>query len=266
MKNLYIFTGKGGVGKTSCSQAFCYYLQEQKQKVVYLTFDEAKPVEFAQDAFISHLNFELWDCVQQYLEQKFSSKIIASVIMKTPFFRALIKMVPGFRYVIYMGRLVHLLKKSQKTIYVLDSPSSGHLLTLFESVHLFKNIFGGGVLAKDLNETLDYWGSEKPYQIQIIALAKPSVLQESVELQTILKDKFSMNSQIFLNSSIPLALRDADDTELPEFLQRKRSFELKALEDFNHELAGELPYEGSLEYKSLISELTKNSSQFHTGI
>ena len=119
LKKLYIFTGKGGVGKTSCAQSFCHHLQEQKRQSVYLTFDEeSTKTDFSQEALISHINFELWECVEQYLEQKFSSKIISSLIMKTPFFRALIKMVPGFRYVIYMGRLIHLLKSSNKTTFV----------------------------------------------------------------------------------------------------------------------------------------------------
>ena len=154
MKNLHIFTGKGGVGKTSCSLAFCHSLQKQGRKSVYLTLDESHVEDFSQDDLITHLNFELWDCVEQYLIRKFSSKIISTMIMKTPFFRALIKMVPGFRYVIYMGRLVHLIETNKDLIYVLDSPSSGHLLTMFESVYLFKNIFGGGILAKDLTRNL----------------------------------------------------------------------------------------------------------------
>ena len=264
MKNLYIFTGKGGVGKTSCSLAFCQYLQEQKKQTVYLTFDETTTVDFSQDPMITHLNFELWDCVGLYLEQKFSSKIIAAVIMKTPFFRALIKMVPGFQYVIYLGRLVHLLKSSNDITYVLDSPSSGHLLTLFESAHLFKNIFGEGILAKDLNESLEYWNTVKPYQLNIVALAKPSVLQESSELQTMLQDKFEMNSHIFVNCSLPMALEREDNENLPDFLRKKKNTELQAIERFDSELKGQLPYSPALEYKNLVTELASYCPQFHS--
>ena len=213
---------------------------------------------------ITHLNFELWDCVGQYLEQKFSSKIIASVIMKTPFFRALIKMVPGFQYVIYLGKLIHLLKSSDDITYVLDSPSSGHLLTLFESAHLFKSIFGEGILAKDLSESLQYWKTSKPYHLNIIGLAKPSVLQESYELQTMLKDKFEMDSRIYLNCSLPMALKGEEDKNLPSFLLEKKNTELHALENFNQDLAGELPYSSALEYGNLVAELTSHCSQFYT--
>jgi len=42
LKNFYIFTGKGGVGKTTAALLFAQYLHEQKNDVLYVSLSQQK--------------------------------------------------------------------------------------------------------------------------------------------------------------------------------------------------------------------------------
>ena len=71
-----------------------------------------------------------------------------------------------------------------------------------------------------------------------------------------------MDSEIFLNSSLPLALEGIKDSEIPDFLQKKRGSESVAIEEFEGELGGQLPYREEMEYRKLVSGLSAFALQF----
>ena len=263
MKNLYIFTGKGGVGKTTCSLAFCRHLQSQNKEVMYLTLEDELSSEYAKSLDIECKNFELWSSIQTYLERKLNSSVVAKLIMGTPFFRALVKMVPGFKYVIYMGHILNLTKNEPQKFFVLDSPSSGHLITLFESIYTFRDIFGGGILAKDLDDFLDYWNNKKPYKINIISLPHKTVLQESKELSETLKEKFGLESYIYLNCSLIDLKRFEPEEDLPYIIQAKFRAEEEALKQFDLDIASHLKL---ISDSGVISVARQLDSQGHVFI
>ena len=149
-KRLYIFTGKGGVGKTTLSLAFARKLIEENKKCLYIYFENNKidnkkvsSKELDQEATslgIKKLGLDLLDCSQEYIGKKLKSDKIAKWVVATPFFQSLVNMIPGLSYVIYMGKILELLMEDPELTIVLDSPSSGHALTMFESTHNFNNI------------------------------------------------------------------------------------------------------------------------------
>ena len=101
-KRFYIFTGKGGVGKTTLSLAFTKKLKEQGVKVKLAYFKTTKLEEStihyqevqkkAQDLDIEPLGLDLLESAQAYIQKKLGSKTIASWVIKTPFFKSLINM------------------------------------------------------------------------------------------------------------------------------------------------------------------------------
>ena len=259
-KSLYIFTGKGGVGKTTTSLAFCHYLISQNKPCTYVTLEEIIKNDIDFSSF-EHLNFELWESVNLYLEKKFSSKVVAALILKAPFFRALIKMMPGFRYVIFMGHLINKMKSNPEHIYVMDSPSSGHLLTLFESLYHFKDMFGTGSIASDLQDSLDYWVTNKPYKINIIAGPQKTILQETLELKEVLLRNFELESEVYVNFSLTKIKNIEVGDNNPNFLTEKIENEKKCLTEYKDYIQGLIPYSPKLKHELQINELTPNTEQ-----
>jgi len=226
---LYIFTGKGGVGKTVLAKAFTRYLQNQNINAVYLTFATSELGEVktqnrvVEVDGIKHLALDLEKCAEGYIEKKLGSKMVASWIVKTPFFRALVNMIPGFNYLIYLGQALELLEADKSLVFVLDSPASGHAVTMIEATSNFGQIFGTGLVFEDTNKMLSRLND--PHYAKVVIAALPSQMswQESIELKTSLGERTPISCDIVLNNSLTPLFKNQDN--IPHNLQEKLSFE-----------------------------------------
>ena len=187
MKKLYIVTGKGGVGKTTLALSITALLHEEKRKVLFLSYDQPENEEFCKELDIPWINLKAEDSAYRYISQKFNSKIIASWILKTPFFSSLFKIVPAISYLIFVGHIVDLLKKDPELTIIFDSPSSGHALTMFESSHNLKTIFKSGIIFNDIKELHQFLHEDKNIKVLIPSLPTHLSMQEALETNSYLK-------------------------------------------------------------------------------
>ncbi|MBT4790149.1 MAG: hypothetical protein HON90_01135 [Halobacteriovoraceae bacterium] len=263
LKRFYIFTGKGGVGKTALSLAFCSHLTENKQNCLYIYFQnnkiQAKNTntadkqleQMAMDLGFKTLGLDLMACSQEYIANKLKSENIAKWIIKTPFFQSLVNMIPGLSYVIYMGKILEMLVKDPTLTAVLDSPSSGHALTMLESTQNFNSIFKDGIIHEDTNLMLKELQTQDFFKLNIIALPTLLALHEAIELKTSIKNLANYDLEIFCNN----CLNQFEQYELPDFLINKIKNENKALEEFEHLAQQEVPYNMGETPLQVIKEL-----------
>lgn len=236
-RRLYIFTGKGGVGKTTLSRAFVRYLVSHDHEAVYLTFKNQSIGENSLSSSdrmvdgIREISLDLEDCARGYVEKKLNSRMIASWIVKTPFFRALINMVPGFSYLIYLGKILEMGKANPRLIVVLDAPASGHALTMVESTANFQQIFESGVIFDDTRKMLARLNDPEYTKIHVVSLPSLMSWQEATELKAGLQQRTPVNVDITINNYLyPLVEQNLSD--LPSGLKDKALNE-KALYDEN---------------------------------
>lgn len=261
-KRFYIFTGKGGVGKTALSLAFTKYLQEKgaKAKLAYFktskleesTIQYEEVLKKAHELNIETLGLDLLDSAQAYIQKKLGSKTIASWVVKTPFFKSLINMIPGFNYLIYMGQILEYLKQDPELVIILDSPSSGHALTMFEATKNFNQIFQKGALYDDTLEMIQLLRQENFLQVQLITLPSPLPLQESQDFIVQLREiEPLLPVQIICNNS----LIKYSDLKLPDELRKKLTNENQALEEMEFDAKQIIPFCMANDSKSLVKEL-----------
>lgn len=261
-KKFYVFTGKGGVGKTTTALSFCHYLKSQGRDCLYVYFESNKIesssklnseiTELLTGSEINSLVLKLTDCAKGYIAKKLKSETIASWIVKTPFFSSLINMIPGFSYVIYLGQILEFLIENPERIIVLDSPSSGHALTMLESTNNFNEIFQDGIIYNDTKQMLDMMKSENFTKINIITLPTQLALNESAELKEKIKTlQPSYESGIYCNNCLePFAKED-----LPLALREKVSNEISAVKEYEGEIDGIIPYSTATTPVEIIKDL-----------
>lgn len=220
---LQIVTGKGGVGKTTFALALTKKLQNQGLKSAYTSFELPANEKFCKDLAIDFINLKIPDSVEEYIAKKLNSKIAAKWICKTPFFNSLVEMLPGLTSLILLGHILDLLEKDPDLYIVIDSPASGHTITLFESTHNFKKIFKEGPLVKDINKMHTMLNDSNFTKLSILAIPTEMGIQEAKELKDELSKLSVPAPSIYINDSYSkMANTKSFDLEkLPSFLKQK---------------------------------------------
>ncbi len=261
LKRLYIFTGKGGVGKTTLSLAFTRWLQEQGHSATYLTLsqqalsDETARTESLPAGWesVPHVHLELEAAAEGYITKKLGSALLAKWIVKTAFFRALVNMLPGFGYVISIGKILEMLHVDPKLIIVLDAPASGHALTMMEATSNFREIFQSGLVFEDTEKMLAKLYDPQHTGVRIMTLPTTLAMQEALELQVAVHKLAPLNAKIFLNHS--LASWSEAIAEAPKALKEKLRLELDVMELHPQDVAGRFAYSAKSDATSVYQDL-----------
>jgi anion-transporting ArsA/GET3 family ATPase len=266
-RRLYIFTGKGGVGKTTLSKAFVRYLVEHDHEAVYLTFKNQSLSDSHQDVTseatvqgIREIYLDLEECARGYIERRLNSKLIAGWIVKTPFFRALINMVPGFNYLIYLGKVLEMGKDNPRMIVVLDAPASGHALTMVESTTNFQQIFESGIIFEDTHKMLSRLNDPSYTKMHIVSLPSQMSWQEAIELKTGLNERTPVEVHITVNNCLyPLVEQNLSD--LPPGLKEKALNEKQLIDHHQAEMQCILPHSLGTNSKTVELDLVGSLSK-----
>ncbi len=237
LKRLYIVTGKGGVGKTTLSIALAKHLQSSGKKVLYNSFMETPDLPLLKKAGIECFDLKLHESAEIYIGRKLNSRTIASWIMKTHFFKSLFQMIPGLSHMIFLGHIIDELEKNPDLTIVLDSPASGHALTMFESSSNFKKIFRAGLIVKDIERMHRFMADKLNVRTIIVSLATELSIAEAQDLERELTAQFvdmELNLKRVINDSFLEYVREEkiDENELPDFLKLKINFE----KEHNHQI------------------------------
>lgn len=246
-KRLYIFTGKGGVGKTTLAKAFVRHLVSLGHEALYLTFKnqalgevESFGTDMSRDG-IREIALDLEEAARGYIEKRLNSKLIASWIVKTAFFRALVNMMPGFSYLIYLGKILEMGKEKPNLIVVLDAPASGHALTMVESTTNFREIFESGVVFDDTVKMLGKLNDPEYTKIHVVSLPSLMSWQEALELRKGLHERTPVSAEILINNYLYPHLED-DLGALPDVLREKAQNEKVLVTENAREVQCILPH------------------------
>lgn len=227
---LYIFTGKGGVGKTTLAMAFTKYLERSGVNVKYNCFHQNPEVELEAAIDLPTIVTHMEKSAEIYIGRKLNSTTIASWIMKTHFFKSLFQMIPGLGHMILFGHLIDELEKDPTLVIVLDSPASGHALTMFESTSNFKTIFKSGLVVKDIDRMQNFLGTPQNLKTHVITLATELSLSEALDLKNELETNLpetKANCDLVVNDSFRkfFEMKKVDENLLPSFLLQKIELE-----------------------------------------
>lgn len=258
-KQLYIVTGKGGVGKTTLSLALSLMFQKLGKKIKYNCFDQVPFFQTTEHLNIPLLHLNLDDSLKIYVGRKLHSEMIASIVLKTPFFKSTFSMIPGLGQMILLGHIVDLLESDPDLTIIIDSPSSGHAMTMIESMEIFKNIFSSGILVKDIIRMENFIFNENKAEIIISALPTNMAINEAIDLKKFFTEKGVRDIAIVLNESLKHNQLIQDNyADLPPFLKKKIENEVEVLETFKDHIQSVIPYIFKNSSEQIVMELAEN--------
>ena len=135
-KRLVLFTGKGGVGKTTCSAAAGLHFARMGRRTLLVTVDPAKrledslgvPVGFTETHIEPNLTAMMLDpatVIREHLEREVPQAKVA----EHPLFRYVTSSLPGLNEMMAIGRLNDLRRADKYDVIVVDTAPTGHALS-----------------------------------------------------------------------------------------------------------------------------------------
>ncbi len=247
-RNLVFIHGKGGVGKSAISEAIAWGLanesahQESSQKakrsarILLVEFEDPtrEPGELKSlGPGIWHLNADAAIAFEEYSELKIEKlshgilgvwggwgglgsighKGMTKLFTQNKLIKYLAKAAPGIHELVLLGKVWHERKNYDHVI--VDLPSTGYGLAMFQSTANFAKLFGGGPISADAEAMLATFSDPAQTGHLIIALPEEMPLREAIDLNGFLKDLFPSNLAAFLvNRRFPDGkIQASSDTE-----------------------------------------------------
>ncbi|MGE0615774.1 MAG: ArsA family ATPase [Bacteriovoracia bacterium] len=241
-RKILFVSGKGGVGKTTVSQAVALGLSEQGKRTLWITFDDPfrTPGERTQHGpNLWHVNVTTATAFEEYMTQKIKVKTLAKLFVNNSLIQYITQAAPGVHELVLLGKVWW--ERKNYDHVVVDMPSTGHGLAMFQSTDNFSKLFRGGAAREDAEAMLRTFGDPKESGTLIVALAEEMPLRESLELAEIWQRLFPDSVPHYIVNrrfpDVPApadAVKDPDDWKSPVAASARDYVEKRAqLEKFN---------------------------------
>jgi hypothetical protein len=198
-RNIIFVSGKGGVGKTVLSQAAALAHSERGHRTLWCTFeDPTRPLGEAMqvNANLWHLNIEATVAFEEYATMKIGVGPLARIFLQNKLMRYLAKAAPGIHELVLLGKVWH--ERKNYDFVVVDMPSTGYGVTMFQSTVNFTRLFQGGPINRDAEEMLKTFADPEQSGQLVVALPEEMPLVEGLELNDFLLQLFPKNFPAFL--------------------------------------------------------------------
>jgi anion-transporting ArsA/GET3 family ATPase len=257
LPRLIIITGKGGVGKTSIALALSKYLKDQNHNVLYNSFDQLTNTNLCEKLNIPYFETSPAESAKTYVGKKLGSHTIATWVMKTPFFKSLFNMIPGLGMLIIMGHIIEKLEKEPTLTMIVDSPSSGHALTMLESSHNFKEMFGSGLIVEDIKKMHEFLYEKQLLKTFVVCLPTLMAANEGIELKESFHKLQIDRVELIMNDVLHMSKEiKGKEEQLPDFLKVKVRLEKEVVAEFSDQFKNELPHLSAEDEIEMINKLT----------
>jgi hypothetical protein len=198
-RNIVFVSGKGGVGKTVISQAIARRLNELGKRVLWATFeDPLMPVHkiHEEKPGLFYINCDPSFAFEEYAALKIGVAGLARIFLKNKMMRYLAKAAPGIHELVLLGKVWH--ERGFYDHVIVDMPSTGYGLAMFQSTRNFSRLFQGGPVHRDAEEMLRTFNSPSECAHLIVSLPEEMPLRESLELKDYLVGIFPDNPASFV--------------------------------------------------------------------
>ena len=216
-RNLIFVSGKGGVGKTVVSQAMALRLNQLGKRVLWATFED--PVMPTHELFevrpgLFHINCEPSQSFEEYAALKIGVAGLARIFLKNKVMRYLAKAAPGIHELVLLGKVWH--ERFNYDHVIVDMPSTGYGLAMFQSTRNFARLFQGGPIHRDADEMLNTFNDARLCGHLIVSLPEEMPLRESLELREHLINLFPENKSEFIANRIFPELKNSGRSPDPQ--------------------------------------------------
>ena len=227
-KRLVFVCGKGGVGKTTVSALLALKAARQKKRVLVveinatgrvapLIANQASPSHAvtpesvtAVTPFLSMINLRPQLCFEEYVLRQIRFKTIYDVFFNNSFVTNFVSATPGLSELLLLGKIYDL--EQQKSVanlpaseplydlIVVDTPATGHGLSLLEVPHVILSALKSGPLRNKAEKMTAVFDDQKRTAFCLVTLAEEMPVTETLDYHHKLQKLHVGFGPLFINA------------------------------------------------------------------
>ncbi len=191
-------TGKGGVGKSLLSCLLANTLSQKGTTILYYDSKNPSPIYkfVSKNVILYPLDYEKE--AKEYVKLKLRFFILSWALTRSDVFRVFSRVIPGFRELIFLGRMWYDHYLGRYQFYVFDAPPVGQIIPLLKIPFSALDSGVGGFAKSDLEKMAEF-----VKKLKIILVCIPEYLsyeetaeaiqkmkQEGLEISALVLNKF----------------------------------------------------------------------------
>ncbi len=273
-KRLLMFTGKGGVGKSTIAAGLAVLAAQMSKRVLIVEIDTKSAMKQIFD--VPYLGFEpieisdnIWainidpkEALEEYIQEHARIHKLAQLITGNKILRYFFKTAPAVNELVTINAIYRLEQEKSAIgprfdIIIIDMPASGHALLFLQIPQMVKRLTRRGPLFKMVDKYDKLLRDPAKTMLNIVTLPEEMPVTETIELLGKLKDGNDLPLGYLFINCVPERIFDDNEAGL------LRSMKISA-DDNGNEAVSELLFTGmdNLNRQSRFSIQMKRLSDF----
>lgn len=235
-RRLVIISGKGGVGKTTIAAAVGVIAARHDLRVLVAEVEGKEalaglfkvseltsiPKQIRYNLFAMNISPE--EALKEYFEVQFHMKRISRPLVSSQLVDYVTTSAPGLRDILMLGKVWYMAtRKREFDLIVLDTPASGHAVSMLRSPEGFLSAVPIGPLANHARQVVTWLQDPRYVAVCLAGLAEEMPVNETIETVAALEEQIKMNVELVLTNMLYPAI--SDDPKVNKAIQALSSEE-----------------------------------------
>jgi anion-transporting ArsA/GET3 family ATPase len=230
-RRFVIFTGKGGVGKTTLASAFALGCAMRGERTLLMELNVKDKVSsmFGSDQIGSEI-VEIEDClfavnatpdaaIEEYALMILKLRVIYKAVFENRIIQTFLRAVPGLNELVMLGKAYfHAVETHADGTYVwdkivIDAPATGHGIFFFQIPQVITSLISSGHMYDEATRILDLIQDPKRTALNLVTLAEEMPINECLMLRNAATEQLGIPlGYVIANGILEKAFEDGDDT------------------------------------------------------
>ncbi len=226
-----MFTGKGGVGKSTIVASLATLAARQNKRVLIVEIDTKSAMKQIFD--VPHLGFEpleikerIWainidpkEALEEYIEEHAKIHRLAQLITRNKLLRYFFKTAPAVNELVTINRIYKLEQEKglvgpRFDLILVDMPATGHALLFLQTPQMIKRLVKRGPLYKVVKKYDALFNDAKRTMLNIVTLPEEMPVTETIEFFDKIKEEYTIPIGYLFVNGVPETVFDGDEEKL----------------------------------------------------
>jgi anion-transporting ArsA/GET3 family ATPase len=219
-RRMVLFSGKGGVGKTTLASAFALSCARKGQRTLLIELNvkdrlnaifgsvEVGPeiVEIEQNLFAVNISPRV--AMEEYGLMKLRVKVVYKAVFENRVVQSFLRVVPGLNDLLMLGKShFHAMEvdSAGKFLWdkiVIDAPATGHGIFFLKIPSVITSILESGPMFSDAKKIEEFLRDPKMTAINLVTLPEEMPVNETLELRQTLVEELEMPIGMIVANSV----------------------------------------------------------------